>query len=120
AARGTDGRGYPYGNEYDPMKANTDDTGLQQTSAVGMFPDGASPYGVLDMSGNVWEWCLTDYEKPASDAASENLRSDARRVLRGGSWSNSQGGARAADRFVSGPFSRNLSDGFRVLRPPSR
>src|SRR5690606_20791550 len=50
AARGTDGRIYPYGDEYDVAKANIGETGIGQTSAVGLFPDGASPYGALDMS----------------------------------------------------------------------
>ncbi|MBZ0307237.1 MAG: SUMF1/EgtB/PvdO family nonheme iron enzyme [Anaerolineae bacterium] len=52
AARGADGRVYPYGNEFDAAKGNTGETGIGQTSAVGMYPQGASPYGVLDMSGN--------------------------------------------------------------------
>jgi hypothetical protein len=55
AARGTDGREYPYEGEFDAAKGNTHETGIRQTSAVGIFPDGASPYGVLDMSGNVEE-----------------------------------------------------------------
>jgi formylglycine-generating enzyme required for sulfatase activity len=119
AARGTDGRVYPYGNEYDPAKSNTNDTGLQQTSAVGMFPHGASPYGVLDMSGNVWQWCLTDYSRPAPDAAGENLRSNNWRVLRGGAWNDNQDFARAVVRSYGYPFSRYYGCGFRVVRPPS-
>jgi formylglycine-generating enzyme required for sulfatase activity len=80
-----------------------------------MFPNGASPYGVLDMSGNVWEWCLTDYENPAADAKSEDLSASVRRVVRGGSWLNSQVDARAACRDRHNPNSRLTKIGFRVV-----
>ncbi len=55
AARGTDGRKYPWGNNYEPKRANTAEMG-SKVAAVGMFEKGASFYGVQDMAGNVWEW----------------------------------------------------------------
>ncbi len=119
AARGTDGRVYPYGDAFDPNKGNTYETGIGRTSAVGLFPDGASPYGVLDMSGNVWEWCMTkwrgDYGKPEDN----DPAGDARRVVRGGSWDYLQIDARAAYRSWVYPDYRIYNVGFRVVRPPS-
>ena len=55
AARGTNGVVYPWGDEFDPNKLNSGESEIGSLSAVGIFPAGASPYG-LDMSGNVWEW----------------------------------------------------------------
>lgn len=126
AARGASGqeggRLYPYEGDFDATKCNTRETGLGQTSAVGIFPNGASPYGVMDMSGNVWEWCLSDYDKPALEARKENLRTTNSRVLRGGSWFNNQVNARAVFRHFIHPAFRNVKFGFRVVvvvGPPS-
>jgi len=118
AARGTDGRTYPYGNEFDPTKGNTSDTGIESTSAVGMFPDGASPDGVLDMSGNVYDWCLTQWRNSYSETPDDDPEGDARRVVRGGSWYYDLSVARAAFRGGGLPNFRGLSVGFRVVRVP--
>ena len=116
AARGTLGRIYPYGNEFDAAKGNTSETGIDQMSAVGVFPEGASPYDVLDLSGNVWAWCLTEYRRPALRLEEENLRSSAARVVRGGSWIVDRDYARAMYRFDGDPGSRYVDQGFRLAR----
>jgi formylglycine-generating enzyme required for sulfatase activity len=109
-ARGTDGRTYPYGNTFDAAKGNTRETGIGQTSAVGIFPGGASLYGVLDMSGNVWEWCLNEYSNPECVCISDTNS----RVLRGGTGNYYQDVARAALRLDSFPDYRSDGVGFRV------
>jgi len=86
AARGTDGRDYPWGNDFDPAKANTGDSGFGDLTPVNSFENGKSPYGVYDMSGNVWEWTSDWYKPyPGSDYASE-MYGEKAKVIRGGSW----------------------------------
>jgi formylglycine-generating enzyme required for sulfatase activity len=115
AARGTDGRHYPWGNEPDPNRANYDETGIDTTSTVGCFPGGASqPYGVEELSGNVWEWTRSlwgqDWDKPMftypyrPDDGREDLNAPENmlRVLRGGSFLDSQRAVRCAYRFRDG------------------
>ncbi len=59
AARGSDGRIYPWGNDFDEKKCNTHFSGIGDTTPVGRYPDGVSPYGCYDMAGNVWEWTVS-------------------------------------------------------------
>lgn len=85
AAFGNGKRKYPWGKEYKTGYANVRETHyLGRTSAVGMYPQGASPEGVMDLAGNVWEWCLNEREKPERTQRSGTEP----RVLRGGSWLN--------------------------------
>ncbi len=106
AARGTDGRKYPWGNEgADKDRLNFSDSGLQKTAAVGSYPRGASPYGAQDMAGNVWEWCEDWYD---SGAYARYARGEvtppgagSRRVFRGGSWGDPAGSA--GPRSAPGP-----------------
>jgi formylglycine-generating enzyme required for sulfatase activity len=121
ATRGTDGRIYPYGKKFDASKGNTRETGIGQTSAVGIFPHGASPNGVMDMSGNVKDWCLKAEENNQTALAVSGSVSDWK-PLRGGSWALYQLGARADFRDGNYPFYRGDRVGFRVVsvvRPPS-
>ncbi len=104
-------RTWPWGPEWDGRCANTYESELNRTTAVGMYPQGASPVGILDMSGNVWEWCLNEYDQSRNIAPA----GDARRVVRGGAGANNQTLARAASRFDLAPDSRNGGLGFRLV-----
>jgi formylglycine-generating enzyme required for sulfatase activity len=126
AARGNDGRIYPWGDEWDPERANTRETDIGQTSTVGIFPAGASPYGCLDMSGNVWEWTLSlwgqqdarpdfGYPYDPSDGR-EDPNTKGTRIIRGGSWASSRFKARTAFRGTADPKVRNRLIGFRCFR----
>ncbi len=103
-------REYPWGNEFDSAKANTSESGLGRTTAVGVYPAGAAPCGAMDMSGNVGEWCLNEYDQPQNIG----LRGSEPRVVRGGSWYFNRGSARAADRFRVDPDNCLYYNGFRV------
>jgi len=91
AARGTDGRTYPWGEGIDSTKANYDNN-VGDTTPVGSYPAGVSPYGAYDMAGNVWEWVSDWYsETYYSSSPSSNPQgpsSGTSRVVRGGSWFN--------------------------------
>ncbi|MBI5302839.1 MAG: SUMF1/EgtB/PvdO family nonheme iron enzyme [Chloroflexi bacterium] len=136
AARGTDAREYPWGNEFSKDKCNTSESQIGMTTPVGIYTDGASPCGAFDMAGNVWEWCNSLYspypykpddgreqliwKEPKRSIMVRLLRRDAgsgnyeRRVLRGGSWGIHQDGARCAYRPHFDPHSRSSRLGFRV------
>lgn len=86
AARGADGREYPWGNDFDGEKANTGGAGVNDLAPVGTFPQGKSPYGVEDMAGNVWEWTADWYQPyPGSTYQSKDFGQQFK-VLRGSSW----------------------------------
>ncbi|HLP58289.1 MAG TPA: SUMF1/EgtB/PvdO family nonheme iron enzyme [Candidatus Deferrimicrobium sp.] len=120
AARGSRGFQYPWGDDFDKNKCNSDECGLGRTSPVGIFPDGKSPYECMDMAGNVWEWCSDWYgdnyynESPAENPQGPVDGSD--RVLRGGSWIRHELDCRAAYRDGSHPAFRVGNVGFRLLR----
>ncbi|MGB8643781.1 MAG: SUMF1/EgtB/PvdO family nonheme iron enzyme [Anaerolineae bacterium] len=105
-ANGTDGREYPWGNEFDVARCNTVESEIGGTSPVDRFPTGASPYGTLDMAGNVWEWTASDWDK-------------SHKVLRGGSWCYDQDFARCAYRLRNAPVRWYNHVGFRVASPGS-
>jgi formylglycine-generating enzyme required for sulfatase activity len=136
AARGTDGRIYPWGNTWDvrttrrlnfsdkndptgPSDTEADD-GYADTAPVGTYPNGASPYGIMDLSGNVWEW-VSDWYASYSSGTQRNPTgpsSGQYRVLRGGAWLYVGSSARAALRGYDTPTHFNRDVGFRCARSP--
>ena len=128
AARGADGRVYPWGDVFDLRKANTLEAGIQDTSPVGQFsPQGDSPYGCADMVGNVWEWCQDSFDENeyAKQIASASPVFDpigpadgAERVVRGGSRSSHRGNARCATRYRVGLDHFHGDLGFRLVLDP--
>jgi formylglycine-generating enzyme required for sulfatase activity len=119
AARGTDGRIYPWGDFFDVSRADTDNGTERTTAPIGSFPGGISPYGALDMAGNVWEWTSTLYRPYpySSNDGREAVQVEGNRVLRGGSWHDLPINARAAFRNHFVPIdARDASVGFRIAR----
>jgi iron(II)-dependent oxidoreductase len=120
AARGPDGREYPWGNKFDKNKCNCLEMELGRTSPVGIFLEGKSPYGCFDMAGNVWEWCSDWYEKKYYEKSPDKNpigpKDGGDRVLRGGCWVRGGGFVRSAYRSRLGPFSRWDGAGFRLAR----
>jgi formylglycine-generating enzyme required for sulfatase activity len=122
AARGIDGRAYPWGNDLDPDRANYSATDINTTSAVGCFPHGASPYGIEELSGNVWEWTRSlegDYPYPARRAARakrEDMQAPkgTSRVLRGGALWNGHQLVRCGYRYWYFARDVDFNFGFRV------
>jgi len=118
--RGGAGRIFPWGGDADPNRANYRDTGIGTTSAVGCFPGGASPYGVEDLSGNVWEWCRTKWQRSYEGYRDDNdLKGSDPRVLRGGAFSRGGRSLRCAFRHWYYPDYRLRYFGFRVVVAPN-
>lgn len=120
AARHTDGRLYPWGNDFVSGACNLNDSGIGASTAVGLFPLGDALCGAADMAGNVWEWCGTRWLPGYAGyeyKANECLAGTERRVLRGGAFYNSRNLLRCASRnFYAAPANRYASIGFRVVR----
>lgn len=131
AARGTDGRKYPWGNSGGrgdlanfadkntvfAWSARDIDDGFAESSPVGSFPLGASPFGLEDMAGNVWEWCL-DYFEAYRGTPKVNPRgatAGAKRVYRGGSWKSRFNSLRTTTRSSNAPNYSCNDLGFRVV-----
>jgi len=105
AARGTDGRQYPWGAEFDSEKCNIEESGIGKTTRVTRYPNGISPEGCYDMAGNVWEWTCSPHEDYKNSF-----------VLRGGSWYGDRAYVRCAFRGWSDPSYRYSYNGYRCVR----
>ena len=122
AARGADGRIYPWGDTWELGRANTSEAELGRTTPVGRYPSGASPYGALDMAGNLWEWTRSIYIPYPYNALDgrEDLRDPAgkRFTLRGGSWDLVSPSSRTATRCCRVLVKEFQNVGLRLVRYP--
>jgi len=118
AARGTDGCIYSWSDNWEVVRANTNESGIGMTTAMGSSPHDASPYGVRDVVGNVWERTTSRYWHLSyqSELAENDTDTTAPRVLRGGSWSSSPRAARVAYRFGQTPNVTAPNYGVRLAR----
>jgi formylglycine-generating enzyme required for sulfatase activity len=106
AARGDDGLAYPWGNIYEPTKLNSAVNGPRDTTPVGQFVDGASPYGMLDAAGNVFQWTSSPY-------------SAGKMTVKGSAWDDYAGLGRGAGRHGRPVTARHVIVGFRCAAPPA-
>lgn len=127
AARGGDNRRFPWGNQFSAEYANctvtlqtdiytrqTETFSLGRTTAVGLYPEGMSPYGVMDMAGNVSEWCASAW-RPNYQTPEDNMpEGSAPRVRRGGSWQDRESSLRTTARKSSPPETSANTLGFRI------
>jgi len=119
AARGTDGRSYPWGEDIDCNKANYYSC-VGDTAEVGSYENGVSPYGIYDLTGNVWEWVADWYSESYYQNSSINnpLGPDSGqyRILRGGMWMSNEGVLRTSYRYSVAPTYTDDFVGFRCVR----
>ena len=110
AARGNDGRNYPYGNSFDPAKCNVAESKIFQPTPVTKYIDGVSPYGCYDMCGNVWEWCENDFnlQKNTTDSNSK--------IAKGGSATRGAERSHCAFRNARDPNDKWFLRGFRCVK----
>ncbi|GJL77227.1 MAG: hypothetical protein NPINA01_02160 [Nitrospinaceae bacterium] len=113
AASGESGNLWPWGNTFSSERANLwgNDDGSLQAAPVGSYPQGASPYGLLDMTGNVWEWVSTAFLPSRQGPEAPPLR-----IIKGGGWTSDKQSARISFRNVVYPSMKNPTVGFRCAQ----
>ncbi|MBI5787346.1 MAG: formylglycine-generating enzyme family protein [Candidatus Schekmanbacteria bacterium] len=116
AARGTDGRLFPWGDKYEKDCANTDEAGKQGTTPVGSFDKGKSPYGVYDLAGNVWEWTSDNYLPYPGSVCKDEFFGNDRFVVRGGSWDDAKNDVVSTLRSKFTPQTTDEILGFRCAK----
>ena len=131
AARGSTSRNFPWGDEFGngqaanfadsrtnfPWRDTTIDDGFAETSPVGNYPRGASAFGIEDMAGNVFEWCIDSFEpyKGKEVTNPRNIRESQKRVYRGGSWKSRAASLRCSARNFNMPGYQSNDVGFRIV-----
>ena len=122
AARGIDERNFPWGNDTPDENLLNFDGNMHGTTIVGSYPEGASPYGVLDMAGNVWEWCSDWYDHEYYQySPKENPKGPEDgdyKVMRGGSYLSGSAFLRSSLRDAIPPYASTASSGFRCVVNP--
>ena len=116
AARGSTGRRYAYGNDFDAIHCNISEMHIRRPTPIGVFPGGETLEGLVDMAGNIWDWTSSlycPYPYKAGDGREDPV-AEGRRVIRGGSWSRYRNLTRAASRFDDHPAARSNDVGFRL------
>jgi serine/threonine-protein kinase len=116
AARGTDGRLYPYGNEWRPQYSNAAEDNYGAARPVRSYPDGRSPFGIYDMAGNVLEWTASDFKLYPGSKLPANDPNAGRKVLRGGAFNAPAKYQTATDRFFYPPSTKADFIGFRCAK----
>ncbi len=121
AARGPDGFLYPWGITFDTANLNYAGSGINDTEPVESYENGASPYGLLNMAGNVAEWVsdryAEDWYQTSPDQNPAGPEYGAFRVVRGGSWQTGEVSVQSVNRFYAAESSSGLDRGFRCVRP---
>ncbi len=125
AARGTDGRTYPWGMEFDPAKSNNPQKGSKGIEPVGSYQVGRSPYGLYGMSGNVWEWVDAWYLPHRGNSKPSGEYGYKYKISKGGSWYNCLFyncgiSAPVYNRAFLLPSTKNSSLGFRCVKDVTR